>query len=466
MTVANFPRWLIQECDAPTPEEALLFVHIPRSGGTSLNEDFKIPQQTRRGRHCFHSALLTYFFYRYRLLEKSNFPFRSWENLYVLCSLTVAITLALCFAISIRLQDESGHLLPWAHPLNCQRVGLCLMPYLMMGSGSVTFFISTFVATAPSLRSDLLRRFYLWFWHLTGAYSTSVISGTNKNGFLMHLTAEEMLRHGYVTEEQLLRVSSFAIVRNPYARMGSVYMYNRLGRCESFPAYIRRCHCAYRKLCARGQWGTLRAAGEWGVFCHRLPAHAFTHDREKQLVAHVVRMEEIALLSPQLASSAVAPRILHRDSKQPELPPVVRKAILGMSRTNARPLPKVRRGLPPPDPRPVPCLPRCPSPGQEPSFPFAWQAWQEYYDADTAALVLEMYERDFELFGYPTAVPAPPAAALPTYVEYSKAPRAAVLPVVRASDYSDATAPAPSENSTLLHEPSTFYERLQKRWAY
>ena len=443
-----------------------MFVHIPRSGGTSLNEDFKIPQQTRRGRHCFHSALLTYFFYRYRLLEKSNFPFRSWENLYVLCSLTVAITLALCFAISIRLQDESGHLLPWAHPLNCQRVGLCLMPYLMMGSGSVTFFISTFVATAPSLRSDLLRRFYLWFWHLTGAYSTSVISGTNKNGFLMHLTAEEMLRHGYVTEEQLLRVSSFAIVRNPYARMVSVYMYNRLGRCESFPAYIRRCHCAYRKLCARGQWGTLRAAGEWGVFCHRLPAHAFTHDREKQLVAHVVRMEEIALLSPQLASSAVAPRILHRDSKQPELPPVVRKAILGMSRTNARPLPKVRRGLPPPDPRPVPCLPRCPSPGQEPSFPFAWQAWQEYYDADTAALVLEMYERDFELFGYPTAVPAPPAAALPTYVEYSKAPRAAVLPVVRASDYSDATAPAPSENSTLLHEPSTFYERLQKRWAY
>jgi hypothetical protein len=400
---------LIQERDAPSPEEALLFVHIPRSGGTSLNDDFKVPEQTRRGRNCLHRGLLMYFFYRYRLLEKSNFPFRSYENMYVCCSLTVAIILAIGFIIKIRLQDEDGHLLPWAHPLNCERVGLCLMPYLMMGSGSFTFIVSTFVATAPSLRVDLLRRFYLWFWHLTGAYSTSVISGTNKNGFLMHLTAEEMQRHGYVTEEQFARVSSFAIVRNPYARMVSVYMYNRLGRCESFPVYIQRCYRAYLKLCAKGQWGTLRGSGEWGVFCHRLPAHAFTHDREKQLVGHVVRMEEIALLSPQLASRAAAPRILHRDPKQPELPPVVRRAILGMSRTNARPLQK---------------------------------PWQEYYDPHTAALVLEMYRRDFELFGYPTAVPPPPAVAVDGSPRKSSC--AAVSPTH-----------APSEKSALLHQPAS-----------
>ena len=411
---------MIQERDAPSPEEALLFVHIPRSGGTSLNDDFKVPEQTRRGRHCIHRGLLMYFFYRYRLLEKSNFPFRSYENAYVCCSLTVAIILAIGFIIKIRLQDEDGHLLPWAHPLNCERVGLCLMPYLMMGSGSLTFFVSTFVATAPSLRSDLLRRFYLWFWHITGAYSTSVISGTNKNGFLMHLTAEEMQRHGYVTEEQFARVSSFAIVRNPYARMVSVYMYNRLGRCESFPVYIRRCYSAYLKLCAKGQWGTLRGSGEWGVFCHRLPAHAFTHDREKQLVGHVVRMEEIALLSPQHGGDrAAAPRILHREPKQSELPPVVRRAILGMLRTNARPLQK---------------------------------AWQEYYDADTAALVLEMYKRDFELFGYPTAVPAPPAVAADGSPRKSSC--AAVSP-----------AHAPSENSALLHQPATFSERIQTRFT-
>ena len=410
---------MIQERDAPSPEEALLFIHIPRSGGTSLNDDFKVPEQTKRGRHCLHRALLTYFFYRYRLLEKSNFPFRSWENLYVCCSLTVATIFAICFVIKIRMTDEEGHLLPWAHPLNCERIGLCLMPYVMMGSGTATFLLSTFVATAPSLRVDLLRRFYLWFWHLTGAYSTSVISGTNKNGFLMHLTAEEMQRHGYVTEEQFARVSSFAIVRNPYARMVSVYMYNRLGPLESFPVYIRRCYRAYLKLCAKGQWGTLRDSGEWGVFCHRLPAHSFTHDRDKQLVGHVVRMEEIALLSPQLASKAAAPRILHRDPKQPELPPVVRRAILGMSRTNARPLPK---------------------------------PWQEYYDPDTAALVFEMYQRDFELFGYPTAVPAPPAVAADGSPRKSSC--AAVSP-----------AQAPSEKSALLHQPATFSERIKTRFT-
>ena len=200
--------WLVQEQDAPSPEEAVLFVHIPRSGGTSLNADYNVPAQTKRGRHCMHRALLTYFFYRYKLLERSNFPFRSWENLYVACSLSVAAIIDFLFTIAPRLKGEI-----WYHPLDCVHMGLCTLPYVMIGSASLTFFLNTFVATAPSLRSDNLRRFYLWFWHLTGAYSTSVISGTNKNGFLMHLTAEEMVRHGYVTEAQLMCVSSFAIVR-------------------------------------------------------------------------------------------------------------------------------------------------------------------------------------------------------------------------------------------------------------
>ena len=308
--------WLVQEQDAHSPEEAVLFVHIPRSGGTSLNADYNVPAQTKRGRHCMHRALLTYFFYRYKLLERSNFPFRSWENLYVACSLSVAAIIGFLFTIAPRLKGEI-----WYHPLDCVHMGLCTLPYVMIGSASLTFFLNTFVATAPSLRSDNLRRFYLWFWHLTGAYSTSVISGTNKNGFLMHLTAEEMVRHGYVTEAQLMRVSSFAIVRrsgppnpdqlaektrrkacnswarapcreqvrNPFARMVSVYMYNRLGRLESFKLYIRRCYRAYQKLNERGQWGTIRAASEWGVYCHRLPMHSFTHDRDRQLVGRAPR---------------------------------------------------------------------------------------------------------------------------------------------------------------------------------
>jgi hypothetical protein len=430
--------WLVQEQDAPSPEEAVLFVHIPRSGGTSLNADYNVPAQTKRGRHCMHRALLTYFFYRYKLLERSNFPFRSWENLYVACSLSVAVIIGFLFTIAPRLKGEI-----WYHPLDCVHMGLCTLPYVMIGSASLTFFLNTFVATAPSLRSDNLRRFYLWFWHLTGAYSTSVISGTNKNGFLMHLTAEEMVRHGYVTEAQLMRVSSFAIVRNPFARMVSVYMYNRLGRLESFKLYIRRCYRAYQKLNERGQWGTIRAASEWGVYCHRLPMHSFTHDRDRQLVGHVVRMEEIALLKAGLDGGKGRPRILARDSRRSELPPAALKAITGMSRVNARPLA---------------------------------QPWQEYYDAETTAMVLEMYARDFELFGYPTTVPTPPPRArAPSPAAKMFAGRsAAIAPVSEpaANTINPACAPAPSagkagETATLTTgEPLSFPERMQKWWAH
>ena len=68
--------------------------------------------------------------------------------------------------------------------------------------------------------------------------------------------------------------------------------------------------------------------------------------------------------------------------------------------------------------------------------------WQEYYDPHTAALVLEMYRRDFELFGYPTAVPPPPAVAVDGSPRKSSC--AAVSPTH-----------APSEKSALLHQPAS-----------
>lgn len=322
--------WLIQEQDVSHSSEALLFVHIPRTGGTSLTSDYKVPSQSRRYLCCCQKLLITYFFYRYRLLEKSNFPMKSYENLYVVCSWIVAIVLGILFSISHRVQGLRDHSLK---PLDCVHIGACYMPYIMAGSAFITHCLSTYVFTAPSLRFDVIRRFYLWFWHLTGAYSNEVLGGTNKNGFLMHLTTEEMLRYGYITSEQLERVSSFGIVRNPYARMVrpgprpslttpfsppggspfparllqppivattcalqvSMYMYNRFTQAESFKAYVRRSYRAYQDLNDRGRWGAPRD-GEWEVFCHRLPMHLFTHDGARQLVGHVVRMEDFSVI--------------------------------------------------------------------------------------------------------------------------------------------------------------------------
>ena len=36
--------------------------------------------------------------------------------------------------------------------------------------------------------------------------------------------------------------------------------------------------------------------------------------------------------------------------------------------------------------------------------PLARAAWQDYYDAETAARVAELYARDFAILGYPTRV--------------------------------------------------------------
>ena len=209
--------WLIQEQDAPKSSDALLFIHIPRTGGTSLTSDYKVPSQSRRYLCCCQKLLITYFFYRYRLLEKSNFPMKSYENAYVVFSWLTAIILGVIFSISHRERIRLGDLS--LKPLDCVHIGVCYMPYIMAVSALLTHIGSTYIFTAPSLRFDVIRRFYLWFWHLTGAYSNEVLGGTNKNGFLMHLTTEEMLRYGYISHEQLERVSSFGIVRNPYARM-------------------------------------------------------------------------------------------------------------------------------------------------------------------------------------------------------------------------------------------------------
>merc|ERR1711907_926203 len=85
---------------------------------------------------------------------------------------------------------------------------------------------------APTIcRVRFVRRLYLCF--------VEYVTGTNWHGYLPHLTARKMIEHGYVTKERVQEVSSLAIIRNPYARMVSIYMYNRFGPWESFSHFVR-----------------------------------------------------------------------------------------------------------------------------------------------------------------------------------------------------------------------------------
>ena len=186
-------------------------------------------------------------------------------------------------------------LMPGYHR-ECQGWELCTLgyaPYLLAMHAVGLFMCSTFLATAPGLRFAAMRRFNLLFGGVMQMYSEESLTGVNGDGFLLHLTAPGMLRYGYLSRAQLQRADAFAIVRNPYSRMVSVYMYNRFGACESFPAFVRRWHAAWR------EWQEGHApTEEWHVYCHLLPAHCYTHDPAsgEQLVPYTVKQEDIASL--------------------------------------------------------------------------------------------------------------------------------------------------------------------------
>ena len=44
--------WLVSEDEDHKADDALLLIHIPRTGGTSLSDDFEVPRRAREGRCC------------------------------------------------------------------------------------------------------------------------------------------------------------------------------------------------------------------------------------------------------------------------------------------------------------------------------------------------------------------------------------------------------------------------------
>lgn len=85
--------WLVRDEDDPSKN--LLFVHVPRCGGTSLTKHFKVSKKCRSDARvgCWRRVGLLYWFYRYRLLEGSNFPLITWENLIAATQYVLAIIL-------------------------------------------------------------------------------------------------------------------------------------------------------------------------------------------------------------------------------------------------------------------------------------------------------------------------------------------------------------------------------------
>jgi hypothetical protein len=353
---------------AMKPKYNLLFVHVPRCGGTSLMKAHNLPQKAEAAaRSGWNRFGMRTFFHRYALLEKDNFPLWTEGN-----------------AVSLMMFTLGGVLMK-IETLDYQLLAIC-----MMSCSVVLFTCLTFIFVAPTIaRIPFIRRAYLIFVHYICCRfmeNLTYVTGTNLHGYLNHLTCAKMIQYGYVSKLELQSCSSLAIVRNPYARLVSIYMYNRFGKYESFQHFVKSWHKSVIK-----HYRDRREMEDWYTPCHAIPQFEYTHlqvDNESSssdgsenssyhegdfyhthdlvpLVHSIVKQEDLKLLKQvaekRLPSSEAIGTSIH------QLPDIVANALLNMPHDNQR---------------------------------RTTQPWYEYYDQETIDLCYEMYGRDFEVFGY------------------------------------------------------------------
>jgi hypothetical protein len=364
-----------------------------------------VPEKAIEHAACHRRHGMRAFFRRYALLEKQNFPLYTEGNALWLFTFIIG-----CFLLQIKDADYRT------------------LAIFMIVFSATMFTLLTFVFVAPTIsRIRPVRRAYLVFvdW-LTCRFmeSTEYVTGTNRHGYLNHLTAQKMLKYGYVSEEEMNKSSTLAIVRNPYARMVSVYMYNRMGPAESFQHFVK----SWKKDTFK-YYEQRREMEDWYTHSHAIPQFEYTHmfaeetklvqensstdsdsdtqpqpsssanatkDIEsgdsnelelKQLVRSIVKQEELKFLKKMHVESeraklddAEVQKMMHECKSIKNLPKVIIDALLSMPHDNKRVTAK---------------------------------PWYEYYDQETLNLTYEMYHKDFEVFGYSAELSQRPDLHMP-----------------------------------------------------
>lgn len=218
--------WLQRPNDVAEGDPGLLFVHVPRAGGTSLLQLFDVNRRARQGVNIIRALGRRYFAYRYRIQETANFPWKTYENAYALVVFIVA-------TIIYFVAPERAR---------ARKFRAC---YGMWGGALVTFIMSTFVMVPAVVgRNTKMRRLFAWLmtYPLCGILTANewLLGVSVRGGLLQHMTASDMVAQKFMSRETFDAAESFAVVRNPFSRMFSVYGYNRIGPLESFPAFVRR----------------------------------------------------------------------------------------------------------------------------------------------------------------------------------------------------------------------------------
>jgi hypothetical protein len=172
---------------------------------------------------------------------------------------------------------------------------------------------------------------------------------------LAHLLACDYVRLRYVPAEMFAAYYRFAVVRNPWSRV--VSLYRHLGLDLSFRDFVGRWLPAEFD---RRAW----TSGFWFV----RPQVDYLHEGDTLLVQDVVRFEDLAAEFPRIAAASG----LHSS-----LPHVNRS---GDARTGVRSRPARWRW--------------------RPSRHEAHASWRDYHTADTIAATARLYAADAEKFGY------------------------------------------------------------------
>jgi hypothetical protein len=328
---------------------------------------YGVPEKALKKKRFLNEFWMKTYFRRYELLERSNFPVWTEANAAFLFTFVIG-----CFLLQIQDIDYRS------------------LAIAMIGTSAILFIFLTFVFVAPTIcRIRPIRCAYLIFAHYILCRCMECIeyvTGSNKHGYLNHLTARKMLDYGYVSRDEMNSVSSLAIVRNPYARMVSIYMYNRFGPAEPFSHFVRSWYNSTIKF--------YRETGEmedWYTPCHAIPQFEYTHqhDGKEQVVHSIVKQEQLKYL--KYVKKGEPADGDSDDVKDPknfttirDLPDTVRDALLGMPHENKR-----AKSMP----------------------------WYEYYDQETLNLTYQMYHRDFEVFNYSPILEQRPDLDMPPPAE-------------------------------------------------
>ncbi len=310
----------------PRLAEDLLFIHIPRCGGTAITRKYQVEKKAARdfyqNKDYYHFLGIKYFSYRYLLLEKQNIVWKSYENMLAFFQLI--------FGLILYFSEFSK---AWG-----------IFSIIM---STVGFFISTFIGTACFIgRNGIFRKLYIFFLgyvfrNWCGSYK--YLYGTSREGLLLHATAQQLVDNNLIATKEL--VNAFAICRNPYERMVSIYKYNKYP-CESFETFVRRVYNIVQTFRKSDKSKT-----EWNIYCHFLLQKDFVTDVcGHTLIMNVFKLEDLEHLNEENTSAFFL------------------NIFQGIVKRNTRKRKK---------------------------------EWKNYYNDEVKSMVFSIYKDDFEYFSYP-----------------------------------------------------------------